>query len=558
MEEENQSPVQPAPKPRRKNPGKRTVPNRRRRYPFELRLKMVKGYLEEKYPMGLLAKESGVSVSTIFGWVNSYRTLGEAGLQDGQSSRKSRRLPLPVREKIIEVKKENKTYGVKRISDVLRRFFWLRASPEAVRQTLKAADLIAPRKAKRQKNVDKPRFFERATPNQMWQSDIFMFRLGGKNAYLIGFIDDYSRYITGMELFRSQTADSVLEVVRRGFGEYGPPKEMLTDNGRQYTSWRGNTRFEAELKKEKIHHIKSQPHHPMTLGKIERFWATIYDEFLVRAQFQSFDEARERIAKWVKYYNHKRPHQGIGSLCPADRYFEIASEMKKTLEAGIEENILEMALRGKPQAPFYMVGRLDGQSVVLRAEKGKLRLRVENEESQREQEITYNFKEEKNEREEGSGRESEERIREESGHAQATPGGERDTDVRHEGAGRDGEMSSRFGSMDRTPEGGGGMPGVIGSPARLRQMAGAGLGGNAPGPGAPGESGEGCGVVLPAPAVPGETDTATAQEQSLGRPVEQKVVEYEDRVTDGWTAPTTERISLGGSGTYVATGNPQS
>ncbi len=53
--------------------------------------------------------------------------------------------------------------------------------------------------------------------------------------------------------------------------EYNPPKEMLTDTG-QYTSWRGNSRFELEMKKDKIHHIKSRPHHPMTLGKIARFW----------------------------------------------------------------------------------------------------------------------------------------------------------------------------------------------------------------------------------------------------------------------------------------------
>jgi hypothetical protein len=38
----------------------------------------------------------------------------------------------------------------------------------------------------------------------------------------------------------------------------------------------------------------------MTLGKIERFWKTIYEEFLVRAQFGSFEEAQERIRHWVK------------------------------------------------------------------------------------------------------------------------------------------------------------------------------------------------------------------------------------------------------------------
>jgi hypothetical protein len=28
-------------------------------------------------------------------------------------------------------------------------------------------------------------------PNQLWQSDIFTFRLGGHYAYLVGYIDDY-------------------------------------------------------------------------------------------------------------------------------------------------------------------------------------------------------------------------------------------------------------------------------------------------------------------------------------------------------------------------------
>src|SRR5512146_1041525 len=227
----------------------------------------------------------------------------------------------------------------------------------------------------------------------MWQSDIFTFRLGGRYAYLIGFIDDYSRYVVGLELYRSQTAEQVLEVYRRAVGEYGVPKEMLTAQGRQYTTWRGSTRFERELGKDRVRHIKSRPHHPMTLGKIERFWKTIYEEFLTRAQFNSFEDAGERIRQWVKYYNHKRPHQGIGGLCPADRYFEIQSELKKTIEQGIQENLLEMALRGKPKLPLYMVGRMEGQSVVLRAEKGKLRLSVDDEEDDTTQEVVYNLNE---------------------------------------------------------------------------------------------------------------------------------------------------------------------
>ena len=139
----------------------------------------------------------------------------------------------------------------------------------------------------------------------------------------------------------------MLEVYRRAVVEYGAPREMLTDNGRQYTSWRGSTQFEAQMKKDHVKHIKSQPHHPMTLGKIERFWETIFQEFLSKAQFDSFEDARDRIPLWVKYYNHRRPHQGIGALCPADRYFEVATDLKKIIEQGVKDNVLELALKGK-------------------------------------------------------------------------------------------------------------------------------------------------------------------------------------------------------------------
>ena len=292
-----------------------------------------------------------------------------------------------VRQRMVAVKKAHPEYGPRRIADVLKRFFLIPTSQATVHKTLSEKGLVNKAKRKPVKNPPKPRFFERARPNQMWQSDIMTFRLAGRNAYLIGFMDDYSRYITALGLYRSQTAEHVLETYRRGVAEYGVPKEMLTDNGRQYTNWRGKTRFEREMKKDRVKHIRSRPHHPMTLGKIERFWKSILGEFLQRAQFDSFEQAVERTAFWVKYYNHKRPHQGIGGLCPADRFFEIAHDLKKTLEKGVEENVLELALRGRPVDPFYMVGRMGGQSVVIRAEKGKVRMLVDD--ASHEKELVY-------------------------------------------------------------------------------------------------------------------------------------------------------------------------
>ena len=370
--------------------------SKHKRYSFEFKSRAVSLYLEEGYPAKFVADEMGMSDALLYKWASRYRAYGDEGLRDQNRSGIRGRSSPGIKERIIDLKQQNPDFGSRRISDILKRFFLLKASTSTVHTTLSEANLTIPPKARPKKNPGKPRFFERSTPNQLWQSDICTFRLGGKNAYLIGFIDDYSRYITGLGLYRSQTAENVLEVYRLAMGEYGVPKEMLTDNGRQYANWRGTTRFERELNKDKVKHIRSRPHHPMTLGKIERFWKTILDEFLFRSQFGSFEEARERMSLWVKYYNHKRPHQGIGGLCPADRFFEIQHTLRTTLERGMQENMLELALRGKPRDPFYMVGRMGGQSVVIRAEKGKVKMLVDGQDKTLGKELVYDMKKEEN------------------------------------------------------------------------------------------------------------------------------------------------------------------
>ena len=438
--------------------------------------------------------EMGMASSCLSRWIRQYRQQGEAGLQPAKRAQREPKLPAAVRDKIIEIKKQEPAFGIKRIAQLLRRWFFLQASPETVRQTLHSEGLMEAQ-VRPPRNITRPRFFERATPNQMWQSDIFTFRLGGRYAYLIAFMDDYSRFLTGADLFRSPTAANVLEVFRVAAGEFQPPKEMLTDQGRQYTAWRGVSRFETEMKKDGIHHFKSRPHHPMTLGKVERFWETIWQEFLSRAQFESFESARERIRLWIKYYNHKRPHQGIEGLCPADRFFEIASQLRKTIESGIQENLLEMALRGQPKAPFYMVGRMEGQAVILRAEKGKLKLSIED--KNKSQELVYDLD-----------KQGTQNRQTHQPQTSATGGLEPQ---------RHGEGAGGVGSLDGTVQAGGSLPPDEHQLDHLQSLAAPGHGGDAAGAGEPGQPEQGAGVE-PAPANAARQPPAPAQHPEAGHP----------------------------------------
>jgi len=375
-----------------KTKNKKDHSKNKNRYSYEYKLKAVKLYLEEEYNAKFLAEQLGIGIATLCDWARKYKALGEDGLKPQNPIKQIPQSNPAIQNEIIQIKREHNLFGSQKITDFLRRIKFIKTNPETVRQTLIKEGLNTPRsKRPSQHNPGKPRFFERSKPNQLWQSDIMSFRLGGQVAYLIGFIDDYSRFMVSIEVFRSQTAEHVIEVYRKGIAEYGVPKEVLTDNGRQYTNWRGTTRFEQELKKDNILHLKSRPHHPMTLGKIERFWQTIFEEFLNRAQFDDFENAQERLRLWVKYYNYKRPHQGIEGLCPADRFFEIQNELRKTMEQGIAENTLEMALRGKPNQPFYMVGRLGTQAIALRAQKGKLSMVIDDKNDGQVQEIIYDI-----------------------------------------------------------------------------------------------------------------------------------------------------------------------
>ncbi len=381
-------------KTRKFKQSKPTGPAHSHRYPTEYKLKAVRMHLEDKVPVRIISAQLGCSQGVVFGWINAYRKHGLAGV--GEKSGGRSRIPAAVKEKIVAMKRAQPHHGTHRIANFLKRVFFMKASPETVRRVLRKEALLPVRKKlkaravvrRTRQEIDEGTSYVTG-PNLMWQSDISVFLWKGRYVYLIGFIDDFSRFITGLGLYMAQKAENVLETLRRAMQTHSAPKEMLTDNGRQYTSWRGRSIFEKEMTRLQIRHIRSRPHHPQTLGKIERFWKTIKDEFLKPTLFESFDDLVERAQLWLQYYNFRRPHQGIGGLCPADKFYEMSQEVRRVIEKGIADNILQMALLGVPRKPCYLVGRMENQSVTVLAEKGQLKLQVSDLEAQKRQEMIY-------------------------------------------------------------------------------------------------------------------------------------------------------------------------
>ena len=160
----------------------------------------------------------------------------------------------------------------------------------------------------------------------------------------------------------------MIEAFEAGISSYGPPEEVLTDNGPQYITWRGKSQFTRRLEQHGIRQIVARPRRPQTLGKIERFWGTLWRDFLETAVFTDLAEARTRIGLFIDYHNFQRIHRGLEGLVPADRFFEVASDVARTLKERVAANSLELARHGVPRPPFYVTGQLDGQSFSVHAE----------------------------------------------------------------------------------------------------------------------------------------------------------------------------------------------
>jgi transposase InsO family protein len=271
------------------------------------------------------------------------------------------------------LKESHPEWGCQRISDMMQRGPALPASASAVARVLHDAG-YEPVDVPTRPHPERVRRFERAAANQLWQTDLFTFVLKRQNrrVYLVAFLDDHSRFLVSFGLTASATTSFVIEVLEAGIASFGPAEEVLTDNGPQYTTWRGKSRFTRHLEKRGIRQIIARPKRPQTLGKVERFWGTLWRELLETAVFVDMEDARRRIALFVDHYNFQRIHRGIEGLVPADRFFGAAPDVLRTLKERVSANALELARHGVPKQPFYVTGQVDGQPFSVHAEGERL------------------------------------------------------------------------------------------------------------------------------------------------------------------------------------------
>ena len=180
--------------------------------------------------------------------------------------------------------------------------------------------------------------------------------------YSILVLDDFSRFVLASDLKPDMTAHSISDVVEQAVAFTGMRQvpvedrtKFLSDHGSGYLA----RVFEEYLRVLEIRHIYCAPHHPQTNGKIERFHETLKARMNLLV-YTSPDELRRTMQDFIEYYNHRRYHEAIGNVTPADVYYgrreEIlrrrAEQKQRTIEQRLRYNLGRWNQKPRVQLKF--------------------------------------------------------------------------------------------------------------------------------------------------------------------------------------------------------------
>ena len=253
-----------------------------------------------------ICKEVGISRKTFYYHWNNYKRFGWKGLNEkSRAPHIIHKTSQEMVDQIIHIRRE-RGWGPDKIEQYLKRE-GVAVGHTTIRKVIIDAGLNSflegPRKTWGTKR------FQRSRPNEMWQAD---WKLTRDDEWMITFLDDYSRFIPGSQVFQNATTENALAALREAL-EYGKPEQVLTDQGVQFYTWQdGKTAFTKYLERQGIQHIVASKRRPTTTGKVERFNGSYEQEAWRYPSHEAY----------IKHWNYERPHQGIGYLIPANLYFK--------------------------------------------------------------------------------------------------------------------------------------------------------------------------------------------------------------------------------------------
>ena len=295
------------------------------RYPASDKAEIIRLVEQSRLPVRRTLEKLGIPRATFYRWYDLYRNGGPEALSD-RSPRPDRvwnRIPETVRNEIVNLALDEPELSPRelavRFTDEKKYF----VSEASVYRLLKAQDLITSPAYIVVKAADE--FRDKTTaPNQLWQTDFTYLKITGWGWYYLSTVlDDFSRFIVASKLCATMAATDVTETLDLALAASGLDHvtvahrpRLLTDNGASYIA--GDL---AEwLDGKGMQHVRGAPYHPQTQGKIERWHQTLKNRILLENYYLPGD-LEAQVSAFVAHYNHRRYHESLDNLTPADVYF---------------------------------------------------------------------------------------------------------------------------------------------------------------------------------------------------------------------------------------------
>ncbi|MGH3513982.1 MAG: DDE-type integrase/transposase/recombinase [Pseudonocardiaceae bacterium] len=265
-----------------------------------------------------------VSRDTLDRWIRAWRRGGfDALVPDPRQS--TPRLPVELLEMAVALKRENPERTAAQVRRILRtQMGWAPGERTLQRHfaELRATDPTVIGAGGATAVFGR---FEADRPNELWTGDALHGpHLGGRKTYLFAFLDDHSRAIMGHRFGFAEDTVRLAAALRPALGSRGVPDGVYVDNGSAFVdAWL--LRACAKLGIKLIH---STPGRPQGRGKIERFFRTVREQFLVEITGETTDSggggerSRHRVADlielnrlftaWVETVYHRQAHSETG------------------------------------------------------------------------------------------------------------------------------------------------------------------------------------------------------------------------------------------------------
>ena len=220
---------------------------------------------------------------------------------------------------ILDMKRSNLLWGALRISQELR-LMGISLHKKTVGNILKDNGFTTP------PMKYQPPTWEAllASGNEIWAMDfcnVIDFKLF--QIYIFGIININSRELISISVTCHPNREWLLQQFRNlSIDEIDFPKYIIIDNDAIYGRWINPVMKEYfGIKIIRINHQS-----PWQNGFIERFWRSLQRECIYRLHIQNEATVRYFCNKYKKYYNEKRPHQGINGDTPKEN-LRIVSEV---------------------------------------------------------------------------------------------------------------------------------------------------------------------------------------------------------------------------------------